>query len=236
MKCIAIDDENMALKVLETYIAKVPFLELAGTFTDAIKALEFLHGTSIDILFVDINMPDISGIQLVRSLPVRPNIIVTSAYPEYAAESYEFDAVDYLLKPIEFERFLKAVNKVRLKQQPTQSALPLPPIATEHNETSIIVKSGTALRRIRTDDILYIEATGNYVSIVLERETVMSLQTMSQIMDMLPTQKFIRVHKSYIVPLRRISTVNRHSVIIDSREIPLGSTYREALHQRLRET
>lgn len=234
MKCIAIDDENMALKVLETYIAKVPFLELAGTFTDAIKALEFLHGTSVDILFVDINMPDISGIQLVRSLPLRPNIIVTSAYPEYAAESYEFDAVDYLLKPIEFERFLKAVNKARLKQQPTQSTLPLPPIAIENNETSIIVKSGTALRRIKTDDILYIEATGNYVSIVLERETVMSLQTMSQMMELLPTQKFIRVHKSYIVPLRRISTVNRSSVLIGSREIPIGSTYREALLQRLR--
>lgn len=234
MKCIAIDDENMALKVLETYIAKVPFLELAGTFTDAIKALEFLHGTSVDILFVDINMPDISGIQLVRSLPLRPNIIVTSAYPEYAAESYEFDAVDYLLKPIEFERFLKAVNKARLKQQPTQSTLPLSPIAIENNETSIIVKSGTALRRIKTDDILYIEATGNYVSIVLERETVMSLQTMSQMMELLPTQKFIRVHKSYIVPLRRISTVNRSSVLIGSREIPIGSTYREALLQRLR--
>lgn len=234
MKCIAIDDENMALKVLETYIAKVPFLELAGTFTDAIKALEFLHGTSVDILFVDINMPDISGIQLVRSLPVRPNIIVTSAYPEYAAESYEFDAVDYLLKPIEFERFLKAVNKARLKQQPTQSSLPLLPIATKNNETTIIVKSGTALRRIKTDDILYIEATGNYVSIVLERETVMSLQTMSQIMEPLPPQKFIRVHKSYIVPLRRISTVNRSSVLIGSREIPIGSIYREALLQRLR--
>lgn len=234
MKCIAIDDENMALKVLETYIAKVPFLELAGIFTDAIKALEFLHGTSVDILFVDINMPDISGIQLVRSLPLRPNIIVTSAYPEYAAESYEFDAVDYLLKPIEFERFLKAVNKARLKQQPTQSTLPLPPITTENNETSIIVKSGTALRRIKTDDILYIEATGNYVSIVLERETVMSLQTMSQMMELLPPQKFIRVHKSYIVPLRRISTINRSSVLIGSREIPLGSTYREAFLQRLR--
>lgn len=232
MKCIAIDDEVPALNVLELYLNKVPLWELVGAFSDGVKALDFLHRNHIDLILLDINMPDISGLQLARSLPVRPAIIVTSAYDRYALESYEIDAVDYLLKPIEFERFLKALNKAYLKINSTLSPQ-ISNVGAEGSERSyddtIIVKSGMALHRVKVEEILYIEAMGNYVAIILPDEKIMTLQTMSQILDVLPPEEFLRVHKSYIVSVKHIDSLHRASVKIGSFEIPIGNTYREEL-------
>ncbi len=221
MKCVAIDDEAMALTIMENYISKVPFLEYVGSFTNALQAVDFLNKAKVDLLFLDINMPDITGVQLLRTLKTIPFIIFTTAYSSYAVESYEYEAVDYLLKPIEFDRFLKAVNKAQAK------FLTQPNIVESRPTDTIMVKSGTSLVKIKISEILYIEGTGNYVTIVLAQEKIMSLITLGDILDLLPAPQFSRVHKSFIVSLDKVRSIDRSSVKVGNQEIPLSATYRE---------
>ena len=225
--CIAIDDEPMALEVIERYCAKSDLVELKAVFREPVKAIEYLGREKIDLLFLDINMPDISGMQLVQTLSPRPLIIFTTAYSHYAVESYTLNAIDYLLKPITFDRFLAAVNKA-------MPALAGRAGATGNNEDpTIFIKSGPQTHQVKVRDILYLEKDGNYITAHLKDRNILIRETMGDIFDLVPAADFIRVHKSYIVAIQHISMIEVHQLIINNEKIPIGSTYRESLRARL---
>ena len=230
MQCIVVDDEPMAIEILAGYCRKTPFLELAQTFEDAISALAWLQRHSVDLVFLDINMPDLSGIQLVKALGTPPLIIFTTAYPQHAVTGFELDAVDYLLKPIAFDRFLKAVDKARQRLQSTTAEL-VPAPSAEHEETPrdyLFIKSGHHHVRLEIDAIRYIESERNYVSLVTDQRRVMALLSMDAALEMLPAGQFARVHKSFIVALRHVDLVETHSLRIGEKEIPIGDAFRKA--------
>lgn len=233
MRCIAIDDEPFALELIAGYIQKTPFLEYIEGFTNPFKALSFLVNTPVDLIFLDINMPEISGIELLKSLPTIPKIIFTTAYSEFGAESYEFNAVDFLLKPVKYDRFLKAVNKAN-GYPLLQKENALVNHTTDQQKESILVKSGTQLFRVDTDDIFYIEGAGNYITFYTKTQKFMALLPMNDILKMLSPNTFIRIHKSYIISLKHISIIERARVIINSSPIPIGITYREQFSRIIR--
>jgi len=232
MKCIVIDDEPFALNLIRDYVLKTPYLELIETFSNPFKALNYLTNNQPDIIFLDINMPELSGIQLLKSLPYQPNVIFTTAYPEYGAESYEYNATDYLLKPVKYERFLRAVNKVNN----TENVNPVENQKTtiKEKDNDIFVKSGTQIHKINIDDILYIEGAGNYMTFYTKEKKILSLLKMTEVLDLLPTKKFVRVHKSYIVSLKHIDIIEKHRVIINKKSISIGITYREHFFSKLK--
>ena len=226
MKCIAIDDEPFALELISGYIQKTPFLEFIKGFTNPFMAMEFLLQTPVDLVFLDINMPELSGIELLKSLPVVPKIIFTTAYSEFGAESYEFNTVDYLLKPIKYDRFLKSVNKINENLLSKKENTLIQNKVAPANE-SILVKSGSQLFRIVINDIYYIEAAGNYMIFYTKNGKTLVLLPMNEILKMLPSDQFIRIHKSYIISLKHIEIIEKARVIINKKTIPIGITYRE---------
>jgi len=219
MKCLVLDDEPLAVEILCDYIGKVPGLECAGTFRKPLQALEFLRKNDVDLVFLDIRMPELSGLQFLKSLPHPPLVIFTTAYSRYAAESYEYDAVDYLLKPIEFDRFLKAVHKAR-------ALAAAPPKKTTVPDKSVLIKSGTKFFRTRWDDIRYVKGAGNYVAFVTKNREILSLMTMQNAADLLPGAIFVRIHKSYIVNIHHLDVVEESEVRIGESRIPIGDAYR----------
>lgn len=228
MKCTVIDDEPFALDLIRDYIRQTPFLDLAQCFHNPFKALEYLNTEHVDLIFLDINMPALSGIQLIRTLHKTPMVIFTTAYPEFAAESYEYNAVDYLLKPIKYERFLKAVNKAASLLQPSTGILGEDKqLQDKQQEKHFFVRSGSQQVKINSDDILYIEAAGNYMCFYTREKKVMSLLNMKDALELLPAARFARIHKSYIVALKHIEAIDRYEVVIAGRKIPIGITYRE---------
>ncbi len=236
MKCIIVDDEPYAIDLLKSYVLKTESLELVGTFTNPVKAHAFLAKNRVDLIFLDINMPELTGIQLIKSLTHCPEIIFTTAYTEYGAESYDYNAVDYLLKPIRYDRFLKAVTKAEEISQKSRAvkinsveASTLP----QAEGTLLNIKSGSKVHRVGTGSILYVEASGNYLIFHTVKEKIMSLMTMKEAIDLLPKESFARIHKSYIVSLSAIDIVERHQVTIKGTRLPVGSSYRELLFSRL---
>jgi len=229
MKCIAIDDEPFALDLITGYILKTPFLEFAGGFTNPFKAISYIMNNSVDLLFLDINMPELSGIQLLKSLSTVPKVVFTTAYSEYGAESYDFDAVDYLLKPVKYERFLKAVNKVIdiSKKENDKNQIIKNELVKEQPNGFIFIKSGTQKTKVSFDEILYIEGAGNYMNFFTANKKIMSLYTMNEIIELLPSSQFIRIHKSYIISIKHIAVIEKARVIINKTPVPIGITYRE---------
>lgn len=229
MKCVVIDDEPFALDLIKDYIVRTPFLELTAEFNNPFKALDFINHEEVDLLFLDINMPELSGIQLIKTLHNPPLVIFTTAYSEFAVESYNYNAVDYLLKPIPYERFLKAVNKASaLKPNlSAKDAVAGIPEKDEKKENSFFIKSGHQQVKIFVDDILYIEAAGNYMSVVTAGKKIMSLLSMKEAMDLLPEGRFVRIHKSFVVAIDKIEAIDRHEVTLGGKKIPIGVTYRE---------
>lgn len=222
MRCALLDDEPMALELLEDYVAKVPFLELAGSFRNALTALEALQRTPVDLLFLDINMPDLTGLQFLKALPDPPLVVFTTAYAEFAVDSYAFEAVDYLLKPIEFDRFLQATQRARAwhsEAQPKPSSQP----------EVIFIKSGSSHHRVVVKDLKFVEGAGNYVVFATPEKNILALMTMAQVMSLLGGKGFIRVHRSFAVALRHVERFDPDAVWIAGREIPIGETYRSAL-------
>ena len=220
MTAIAIDDEPIALEVVKSLAAKVPFLELKECFTDAFKAAEYLQNNRVDLLLLDIKMPDISGMDLLRNLSHPPMVIFTTAYSEHAVQSFELDAIDYLLKPFSPARFLKACHKAwelhTLKKQNTAA-----PPAPDH----IFIKSGYGQIRVDLGDILFVQSTGNYMQFVLPEEKILSRLTMNEVEELLPAGLFVRIHRSYLVATARISRIERGSVWIKDKELPIGAGY-----------
>lgn len=220
---IAIDDEPIALEVVRNHSAKVPFLDLRATFTNAFEAMDYLRQHPVDILFLDIKMPDISGIEFFKSLNKKPLVIFTTAYSEHAVAGFELDAVDYLLKPFPLTRFLKACNKaeewleLRARQETTVGHL--------------FVKTGYDRVRIVFDEIDYVEATGNYVNFVLGDRQILSRMTISECEEALPRQRFIRVHRSFIAAKDKIEKIERHQLTIRGSILPVGMSYTDTLKQ-----
>lgn len=225
MKAIAIDDEPIALEIIKAHAAKVPFLELKAVFTDAFKALEYLQKDPVDLIFLDIKMPDISGIEFFNSLTKKPLLIFTTAYSEHAVTSFEMDAVDYLLKPFSLSRFIKGCNKAFELYNFRNAAE-----VTDH----LFIKTGYEQQKVFYDDILYAEATGNYVSFVLKDKTILSRSTFVEVSSLLPADKFVRVHRSFIVAVNKINKVEKQQVTIGKAAIPVSEAYSQDLAGALR--
>lgn len=229
LKCVAIDDEPLALKLLEQYAVKTPELDMLHTFDDAISGAEFIRQNNIDLLFIDINMPDITGIDLVRSLQQKPMIIFTTAYKKFAYEGFELDAVDYLLKPIDYTRFNKAVQKAIQFYQQAKSAKPA-------EEACFFVRSEYQQVKINIDSIEFIEGLEDYIKIhIINAKPVLTLMTLKAMQEKLPADKFIRIHRSYIIPLMQIvSIANRKILLASSRELPVSDTYIEKVNELIK--
>ncbi len=232
--CIVVDDEPLAAKLIESYVLKTPFLELKGCFNRGTAAFEFLQSNSVDLLFCDIQMPSLNGMELSRMLPDRTRVIFTTAFSEYAVEGFRVRALDYLLKPVSYDDFLSAAVKARDFFAPREAAVS-PVAADNRGPKSIFVKTEYRLQQIELDRILYIEGFKDYVRIQLDGETepVLSLMRLRNLEDSLPAVRFVRVHKSYIVQTSRIEAIERNHIIIGSSRIPIGESYREALRGAL---
>ncbi len=226
LKCIVIDDEPLAIKLLEDHISRVPFLELTNSFTNPMEALIGFNSNPVDLIFLDIQMPQLNGVQFMQLLNNRAMVIITSAYQEYAIEGFEHNVVDYLLKPIPFERFYKAVEKAYNLKNPSQK---LDRSQEMHPSTGgyIFIKVETKMVRVELDDILFIEGLKNYVSLYTKAQRIVTLQVMKQLEEVLPPNRFVRVHKSYIVALDKINSIERQEITIKDRVIPIGNTYQE---------
>ena len=218
IKCIAIDDEPLALEIISAYVSKVSFLDMRGCFTDPFKASEVIKSENIDLIFLDIEMPDLSGMQFLKSLKQQPMVIFVTAYSEYAVESFNMDAIDYLLKPIEFDRFFKAVNKASDYHKY---------IHNQHQpeDNYIFIKSDYQIKKINIDDISYIEGLDDYIKIYCGENFTLSLMTLKTILSKLPSKKFIRVHRSYIVSIPHINSIQRNRISINNKLIPIGDSY-----------
>lgn len=222
--CIAIDDEPLALRKISDYISKTPFLELINPFESALQALEFLQKNEVDLMFVDINMPDLNGMEFVKSLNKAPKVIFTTAYSEYAIEGFKVDAVDYLLKPISYPDFLKAANKTKERYFSGENNTN----SIHYSEEFLFIKSEYKIIRINYKDIKYIEGMREYVRIFTEnQEPIMTLMSIKKIVEHLPSEEFMRVHRSFIVNLNKISIVERNRIIFDKKVyIPISDQYK----------
>ncbi|MCL4481071.1 MAG: LytTR family DNA-binding domain-containing protein [Bacteroidetes bacterium] len=231
LKTIAIDDEPLALKLVSDYIGKTPFLELAGAFDNPLDAIDFLSNQEADLIFVDIQMPDLSGIEFTRSLEGDHKIIFTTAYEKYALEGFKLNALDYLLKPFSYEEFLRAAMKAHKMAELQANALP----TIEANNQFLFLKSEYKIRRINFDDILYIEGLKDYIKVYTsgEAKPVLSLNSIKSLEQKLPEEKFMRVHRSYIVNLNKIETIERSRIIFGKTYIPVSDQYKDKFQEYL---
>ncbi|MCI6491343.1 MAG: LytTR family DNA-binding domain-containing protein [Prevotella sp.] len=228
MTCAIIDDEPLAAELLASYAQKTTFLELVGTYNSAIEAMKVIRTTPVDLLFLDIQMPELSGLEFATILSPKTMIVFTTAFDRYAVESYKVNAIDYLLKPIAYDAFLHSANKAlqMLETRSTQKSV-------KSEERFFYVKSEYKLIRILIDDILYIEGLKDYVKIRLAapQKSVNCLMNMKALEDYLPQQDFMRVHRSYIVNLKRVEAIDRLRVVIGDTFIPISDTYKDAVTQ-----
>ncbi|HEY5499914.1 MAG TPA: LytTR family DNA-binding domain-containing protein [Bacteroidales bacterium] len=227
--CIAVDDEPLALELMESYISQVPGLELLETFSDAISAWGYLQKNPVDLVFLDIQMPDITGIQLAKSLNHRqPMVIFTTAYSKYAVDGFNVDALDYLLKPFDFNRFLEAVNKAKSYRSLSESTI------NPAEDVAIFVKSDYQNIRISTREILFIEGFDDYIRIHLDSgKSIFTLTSLKNILEKLPEGDFLRVHRSYIVPIRKIQRIYNQHIQLGEKEIPIGKSYVDSVKKFL---
>lgn len=236
MRCAIVDDEFLAVQLLTNHVQKVPNLELSGAFQRAAEVLPLLQGEKIDLLFIDIQMPELTGIELIKSLKNKPFIVLTTAYSEYALQGYELDVTDYLLKPITFDRFLKSVNKVselwQMKHRPALQAQAMPPQA-EKIKDYLMVKADHRMVKVQFDEILYVEGLKEYVSIYTPTQRIITLERLSNMEQMLPADRFVRCHKSYIAALDKVSAVDGNQLEINKKLIPIGLSFRDDVLKRI---
>ncbi len=237
ISCIVIDDEPLAMEKMVGYIEKLPYLNLIATFDNAIEPLDFLKTKKVDLIFLDVQMERLTGIQFLEVLNNKPNVILTTAYSEYAIKGYDLDISDYLLKPISFERFVKAVDKVYEKLQnalpPVHSGQEVMASQASGGEGYIFVKTEFRLEKIMFSDILYIEGMGDYLRIITPTKKIMTLQNFKKMEEMLPSSNFFRVHKSYIVAVDKIENIERNRIKIQDKLIPVSETYRKTFQDFL---
>lgn len=222
--CIIIEDEPLARRKLEQYVAKIPFLKLLHSFESALEAISFLRQEAIDLLLLDIQMDDLTGIELLEALPHRPEVILCTAFEQYALKGFELHVTDYLLKPFSFDRFLEAVLNVQSKlsaKQPKQAA------------SFVFIKSEYSLQKIELEEILFVEGMGDYRNIHCRERRIMTLESFGDLEAKLPNHLFCRVHKSYIVALSKIESVERDRIKIGSKLIPVSESYKQAFYKRI---
>jgi two-component system, LytTR family, response regulator len=231
LNCIAIDDEPLALSRLEGFISKVPHLKLIRTFDNPVEAIGWLKENSPDLIFLDIQMEQLTGIQFLEATELKSRVILTTAYDQYAIKGFELNVTDYLLKPFSFQRFLQAVNRVmEYYAQKAEGHK-----TTEEKETYIFVKTEYRLERVDIDDILYIEGMKDYLRIICNNKKIMTLQSFSKIEESLPAKKFCRVHKSFIVAIDKIKSVERGVILIADQRIPVSNTYKESFFSKIKQ-
>jgi two-component system, LytTR family, response regulator LytT len=231
IRTLSIDDEPLALQLVSGYVKKTPFLELAGAFDNPLSAMEFLERESVDLIFIDIQMPDLTGTEFVRILNNDTKIIFTTAYEKYALEGFRLDAVDYLLKPFGYEEFLNAAQKARRLIELEQKTVPV----IEANSEFLFLKSDYKIRRINFNDILYVEGLKDYVKVFLKNDPkpILSINSMKAIEAKLPESSFMRVHRSFIVNLNRVETIERFRIIFGNVYIPVSDQYKEKFQEFL---
>jgi DNA-binding LytR/AlgR family response regulator len=228
IKCLIVDDEPLALDALETLLGKIPDVKLTSRCRDGVTALQELRKGKTDLLFLDIEMPELSGLDLLRSLSNPPSVIFTTAYREYAVEAFELDVVDYLVKPISFERLVKAINRYHERRSPADD-----PVSGNRNEGIITFYSDKKTHKLNTSEILFVEGLKDYAIVHTSGTRLVIRQTMKNLEESLSGYDFIRVHRSWIVPYYRISAWTTYSVTVESREIPVGKTYRKTVREYL---
>ncbi len=229
IRCLIVDDEPPALEVLRAHIGSTPMLEVVGECRSAMAAFEFLQRQPVDLLFLDIQMPRLLGTELVKALTHPPKIIFTTAHREYAMEGFDLNAVDFLLKPISFDRFLKAVQKA----VPHETRAPRMEESLPASPRFLYFRADRKMVKVIVDDIHYVESLKDYVKIFHGTHPLITKQTIMAVEEMLPEEEFIRVHRSFIVALRKISSFNQHAVFIGGNEIPIGPLYRSEVHKKL---
>ena len=231
-KCIIVDDEYLAQDLLEAYAKKMPGIDLVAKCNNSMEAITALENNEVDLMFLDIQMPDLTGLELLRTLKKRPAVIFTTAYSEHALEGYELDVIDYLLKPIPFDRFVQAVNKATERIRGKQQTLTKEVIVKESTSTAkdhFFVKADHKSVKIRYTDVLYIQGLREYVSIFMKERRVVTLESMKNLEDSLPVDMFIRTHRSFIVAIDKVDAVVGHSLELNKKLIPIGKTYRQVV-------
>lgn len=223
LQAIAIDDEPSALTIIKSHASRVSFLNLVATFTDPFQGIEYINDQSPDLVFLDINMPDISGLDLLKNLIKKPLIIFTTAHSEYAVKSYEVEAIDYLLKPFDYARFLLAATKVKDRLAANTTVL----------KAFFFVNTGSQRQRIFYNKIFYIEGDGNYVNYFTESGKILVRSTIKKTLDLLPADAFIQIHRSYIVALPHIDRIDANQLIVNSKRLSIGATYRSAFFEKI---
>lgn len=234
MRCLVVDDEPLAHKIISNYCDNLSFLEIVKKCHSAFEAINYLNENEVDLIFLDINMPKLKGLDFLRTFKKPPLIIITTAYQEYAMEGYELSILDYLLKPFSFERFLKAVNKAvdqnKLLQasiKPTKNTQELINTSTDTIEQkSIFIKGDKKIHQVKLNTILYLESIGSYVKIHLENEMIITLDRLTNFENTLPKNLFLRIHRSYIIAINKINTIEGNRIKINEIEIPIGQTYK----------
>lgn len=222
IRAIAIDDEPKAIQVIQHHVSKIENLELVSHFYNAKDALDFLKQNPVDLIFVDINMPQMSGLDMIEQLVLKPHIIFTTAYTEFAIDSYNFNAVDYLLKPFEFDRFQMAIQKIEQRM-----------VSQKQTNTFFFIKDGFKNIKIEFDDILFVKGSGNYLDITTKEKVYSPRMTFQEIIEKLPISEFIRVHQSYLLNITNIDKIANNQVFMDSYKIPISSRYKELFFKRL---
>ena len=226
MRYIIVDDEQIAHKIIMEYAEMLPYLKLQKNCYSALEALEYLNTNQVDLIFLDLNMPKLKGFDFLKTLSAPPKVIVTTAYSEFALEGYELNIQDYLLKPFGFERFLKAVNKV--KDEPAKPKI----IASEEKTTvskRIFLRQNKSHIQVETDKILFIEASGNYIKVVTKQETITTREKISELLESLPNNNFVQVHKSFAVATKHINRIDGNRILIEDYTIPIGKLYKANL-------
>ena len=230
IRCLIVDDEPLAHTVIEQYSSSIPTIEIEKKCNNAFEAIAYLHENTVDVIFLDINMPNLSGFDFLKTLSYKPQIIITTAYAEYALKGYEFSVIDYLLKPFTQERFLQAINKIRISETKKK----------EQNESnsdsvkSIFLKSDKVNHKVYFSDILYVEGSGNFVKIITKVKKILVSETMNSFEQKLPKKDFLRIHRSYIIALEKIDKIDGNRIYIQDNKIPIGQTYKKDLETRIK--
>ncbi len=239
LKTLIVDDEPLALDVLETFIQRVDGLELVGRCENGIQALNLLQKGGIDLLFLDIEMPTLDGLELLKSLHHAPKVIITTAYRDYAVESFELDVVDYLVKPIPFQRFVKAVNKVLQRNEEidlVSEANAYQQLDKPEKPEAMFIKVDKRIVKVFFKDILFIESLKDYIRVHTTTEAYVTYQTMNGIGEILPAEDFARIHKSFIVAIHKVSSIEANDLIVNNRSLPIGRSYREEILEKIYRT
>jgi DNA-binding LytR/AlgR family response regulator len=232
IRCIIIDDEQGAIDILSNYVGKVGWMELSASFTDPLEALNFISQDSVDLIFMDINMPDLSGIQLSRLIKDQKiPIIFCTAYAEYALESYEVEALDYLLKPIPFQRFLEAANKMEATQANGDGGIK---DKLESGHRQIFIKSGSQIHQVNSSNIRYIQKDGHYIIFKVDGKDLLSRMSFAKLLELLPEGEFIQVHRSYVVSVDKIEVIQKQFIKMGNKEIPIGDAFKQQFFKHVK--